>query len=209
MIYILAEGKTDIALVQYILYIKNLIHSCMQIQDKKYEYKVKDSITIVNLDGQTNLLNYLTNTLANEYAKDKVSKILIINDADNSYKNTKKYIEDIVIKSNIDKDLFEVFILPNNKDDGILEELLLDTANDDYKSLIGCYRNYKECLKNHNIPNYEKEKRKDILKDEVFVYTIHFGCKPEKSYGNDTSLWDINHKNFKPLIDFLTSNIKG
>lgn len=68
-------------------------------------------------DGKDNLKNRVNLVKDNK-------NYLIIFDADEDYKNSKANIENQINQMNIPKQNYEIFLLPNNKDNGNLETLI-------------------------------------------------------------------------------------
>lgn len=104
----------------------------------------------------------------------------------------------------------EVFLFPNNHDDGIFENLLLDIAQKEiHKQFFDCYADYEACLGNNYItPN---------LKGKVFTYisaqkSLSNSQRKKLSntgewFFNNEDFWDLNAEALIPLKDFLRKNI--
>jgi hypothetical protein len=206
-IYLLVEGITDIALVKYICFKKGIIKNFDDFKKNKdlYEY---ENIVLVNLNGQNKLEQYLI-FLKNK--ESEISKIYIIQDADNDFDKSMENINNAIENSEINQELIsndDIFLTPNNKDLGDLETLLLSTIKDN--DIVKCFQPYKECLENNN-KIYEKA----LNKGQVYAYTMYSQLgenlhKPQNSFMHkfdnkfkDTKLWDLDNENFKPIIDFI------
>ncbi|MCQ2894364.1 hypothetical protein JT179_06800 [Helicobacter pylori] len=168
-ILIFVEGPSDKVFLEVYLYflgnfpIKN--------------FKVK------NIKGKDNLYKRLLET-------EKYAKTLIIFDADKDYKSNKKEILKVVSKTKQTISEEQIFLFPNNQDDGDLEALLLEIAEHD--DFLKCFEGYLECIKSkeHHGPI------KNIRKNMLYAYLEVFGLEKFFQYE-----WDINSKeNQKKII---------
>lgn len=90
------------------------------------------NIFVGNLDGETNLSDYITELCENRFFYD-LNRVLFLMDADFSsgedtgFERTKKAIEREKEKLKISKELeVDYYIMPNNEKDGMSETLLVD-----------------------------------------------------------------------------------
>jgi len=154
-----------------------------------------------NLNGKDGIKNpnmILENTV-------KEYKNLIVIDADNDFSSRKKEVERVKDKHNLD---FELFLFPNNKDNGNLETLLLKLAVQEHQEILKCFDNFGRCLTELN-KNYFVPKEKD----KVFAYmdAILGPKKREKiqpskrDYANKL-IWDLENPYLNPLKKFLEEN---
>lgn len=101
---------------------------------------------------------------------------------DHGFEEKKKYISKVKAELNID---FDLFLFPNNKNDGTLETMLESCINPEHSGIMECWENMEECVKVkgkytipadkskiyvyleclHGISNQEKEKIKDPNRD--------------------------------------------
>ncbi|OOQ26101.1 hypothetical protein B0X57_08395, partial [Helicobacter pylori] len=72
---------------------------------------------------------------------EKYDKTLIIFDADKNYESNKK---EILSKTQQKITEEQIFLFPNNQDDGDLETLLLEIAK--HKEIIQCFKRYLKCI---------------------------------------------------------------
>jgi len=207
--YLLVEGITDIAFVKYVCFQKGITTKFDDFKKSKNQY-IFDDLVLINLDGQSNLEKELV------YLKDEeieISQIGIIQDADDDFEKSIKSIKDAIIKSKIDKNKIEYFLTPNDKDLGDLETMLLSTIQDN--NTVQCFEPYRKCLQSNN-EIYEKA----LNKGQVHAYTMYSQSgkdlhKPHNSFmykfeGKyiDTELWDLNKKEFQPIISFIEDIFK-
>jgi len=202
--YLLVEGITDIALVKYICLKYGFIYNFDDFKQKSNQHRYKNLI-MINLEGENNLTKEL------RYLKDEEKEIFslgIIQDADKDFKKSQDEIIEAITNSKIDELKIKYFLTPNNKDNGDLETLLLSTIKDN--DIVKCFDSYKECL-------VEKEgiHQKALNKGQVYAYTMYSQKgenlhKPQDSFmykkdtnHEDTKLWDLEKKEFQPIIKFI------
>ncbi|GAA7864797.1 hypothetical protein JP0474_01990 [Helicobacter pylori] len=142
-ILIFVEGPSDRFFLEiYLLY--------LYFQGK---FPIKN-FKVQNVDGKNNLSKRLLEI-------EKYDKTLIIFDADKDYESNKKEILKIVSKTKQTISEEQIFLFPNNQDDGDLEDLLLKTAN--HKEFINCFDSYLDCIKKKEHCKPIKKIRKNML----------------------------------------------
>ena len=210
MKYLLLEGITDVAFVKYICCNKDITNNFDDFEKENNEYKYKD-LVIVDLQGQDKLEKFLKR-LNKKIVK--ISKIGIIQDADDNFEKSKIDIEDAIKNSKINNANIEYFLTPNNKENGDLETLFISTINKD-NSILKCFESYAECLSKKNDVH-----EKALNKGKVYAYTMYSQSgenlyKPQDSFINkknkqdqDTKLWDLSQSEFQPFIDFVSKIFK-
>ncbi len=139
-------------------------------------FKVKD------VTGKDNLSKRLLEI-------EQYAKTLIIFDADKDYESNKKEILKVVSKTKQTISEEQIFLFPNNQDDGDLETLLLEIAKHD--EFLKCFEGYLECLKSkeHHGPI------KNIRKNMLYAYLEVFELQKFFKYK-----WDTSNKNEKYII---------
>ena len=179
--YILVEGHTDKDFFE--LYCKYL-----KLNIKKYD--------IISVNGKDNLKKRVDLVKGNK-------NYLIVFDADYNYDNSKANIENQISQMNIPKENYDIFLLPNNKDNGDIETLIENIAL--HKDVLNCFEGYKKCInglisKNNNIKLPPK-------KSKVFAYMESFGFKNTiKPKEFDLSPYvNFEDKYLEPLKNFLLS----
>ncbi len=168
-ILIFVEGPSDrLFLEVYLLY--------LYFQEK---FPIKN-FKVQNVDGKDNLPKRLSEI-------EKYDKTLIIFDADKNYEDKKKEILKDVSKTPISEE--QIFLFPNNQDDGDLETLLLEIAK--HEEFINCFESYLDCIekKEHYKPI------KDIRKNMLYAYLEVFGLEKFFQY-----TWDTEKKNNKKKL---------
>lgn len=175
---ILVEGKAD----------KKFIEDYIE-----YNYKnIKIEINNGNSFNETKIINI------KKYIDDNY-KLIVIFDADN---DINKSIDNIKTNlKNYHLDDKDIFLFPNNKDSGSLEDLLINIAV--RKEIINCFDNYIECIKlleNINVP-IDKSKIYAYL-DSIKGYDKNRIKEEERDYTNK-EIWDIYNDFLNPLKEFF------
>ncbi|GAA7905328.1 hypothetical protein TH0238_05860 [Helicobacter pylori] len=119
---------------------------------------------VQNVDGKNNLSKRLLEI-------EKYDKTLIIFDADKNYESNKKEILKVVSKTKQTISEEQIFLFPNNQDDGDLEDLLLEIAN--HKEFINCFESYLDCIKKKE--HYKPIK--NIGKNMLYAYLEALGLE--------------------------------
>ncbi len=169
---IFVEGPSDrLFLEVYLLY--------LYFQEK---FPIKN-FKVQNVNGKDNLSKRLPEI-------EKYDKTLIIFDADKNYESNKKEILKVVSKTTILEE--QIFLFPNNQDDGDLETLLLKIAK--HEEFINCFESYLDCIekKEHYKPI------KDIRKNMLYAYLEVFGLEKFFQY-----TWDTEKKNNKKSLSLM------
>ncbi len=170
-ILIFVEGSSDRFFLEiYLLY--------LYFQEK---FPIKN-FKVQNVDGKDNLSKRLLEI-------EKYDKTLIIFDADKDYESNKKEILKIVSESKQTISEEQIFLFPNNQDDGDLETLLLEIAK--HKEFINCFEGYLDCIKKteHCKPI------KNIRKNKLYAYLEALGLEKFFQY-----TWDTEKKNNKKSL---------
>ncbi|MDU9770866.1 DUF3226 domain-containing protein [Helicobacter pylori] len=164
-ILIFVEGSSDRFFLEiYLLY--------LYFQEK---FPIKN-FKVQNVDGKDNLSKRLLEI-------EKYDKTLIIFDADKDYESNKKEILKIVSESKQTISEEQIFLFPNNQDDGDLETLLLEIAKHD--EFLKCFEGYLECIKSKE--HYKPIK--NIRKNMLYAYLEVFELQKFFQYK-----WDTNNK---------------
>ncbi|WRB29167.1 hypothetical protein KVK19_01855 [Helicobacter pylori] len=201
-ILIFVEGPSDKVFLEAYLYF---------LEDIPIKnFKVKD------VTGKDNLSKRLLEI-------EKYDKTLIIFDADKDYESNKK---EILSKTQQKITEEQIFLFPNNQDDGDLETLLLEIAK--HTKFLKCFEGYLECIKSKEhykpikniskskwyaylevfeLQNFFKDKRnKNDKKNEEKIIIDDKG-KIRKEYKEEyeklKEVIDFNSNSLIPLKDFL------
>ncbi|GAA9075846.1 hypothetical protein Taitung276_02400 [Helicobacter pylori] len=144
--------------------------------------KCKDRFNIFDIEGKDKLIlgefpEIIEKILKNKHQTYK--QVCIIFDADKKesqeidagFDNKLKHICKELKEKGIDFSREQIFLFPNNQDDGDLETLLLEIAN--HKEFINCFESYLDCIKKqeHHKPI------KNIRKNMLYAYLEAFGLE--------------------------------
>ncbi len=172
-ILIFVEGPSDKIFLEVYLYF--------------LEYFPIKNFKVRSINGKCNLSSHL-----NEI--EQYAKTLIIFDTDKDYESNKKEILKVVSKTQQKITEEQIFLFPNNQDDGDLETLLLEIAK--HKEIIQCFKRYLKCIeckcigiKEHHGPI------KNIRKNMLYAYLEVFELQKFFQYK-----WDTSNKNEKYII---------
>ena len=140
-----------------------------------------NDLDIIRVGGYTNLS--ISENKFKENSNDNGINLVIF-DAD--YDFVKRKSEIINKKADIEIE-FELFLFPNNGDNGELETLLCKIINKKNKLIFECFDQYQDCLQsnpNYHIPN---------LKSKIYAYL-------------ETLLPKKQQEQIKPLSDLFYKN---
>ncbi len=134
--------------------------------------KCEDRFDIFDIEGKDKLisgefLEKIDKILKNKHQTYK--QVCIIFDADKKesqesdagFDNKLKHICKELKEKRIDFSREQIFLFPNNQDDGDLEDLLLKIAK--YKEFINCFESYLDCIKKKEHYKPIKNIRKNML----------------------------------------------
>lgn len=199
MIQIFVEGKND----------ENFINSYI-----KYIVSY-DTYKIVPVNGYTNIEKVVS--LFKENTENKGINLVIF---DSDYKRNgggietrKKYIQNVLKDNSISA---EIFLLPNNKDEGNLETLLENIINQDHKCVLECFESYEKCLRGFKDDNDNPIYITPNTKAKIYAYIESMKkTNPDKSrFSKDKDFlfdnsyyWNLDSKYLEPLKEFLLENL--
>ncbi|EMJ41367.1 hypothetical protein HMPREF1432_00505 [Helicobacter pylori GAMchJs114i] len=176
-ILIFVEGPSDKVFLEVYLYFLG-------------NFPIKN-FKVQNIKGKDNLSERLLEI-------EKYDKTLIIFDADikkesqesdAGFDNKLKHIYEKFQEKGIDFPKEQIFLFPNNQDDGDLETLLFKIAKHD--EFLKCFEGYLECIKSKE--HYKPIK--DIRKNMLYAYLELFELEKFFQYS-----WDINNKKEEKII---------
>ena len=166
-------------------------------------------IEIVGTGGYTNLDQFAVQMQRNT---DNGIKNLVIFDADfpkeGGFEKRKAELLSVKAEKGVD---FELFLFPNNKDDGTFEHLLEHLATEEHKGLLECFEGYESCIRGRNNPKYISPDQKAKMYAYVSTQTDPKDIKMFKKGDwrfNQTDLWNLDVDYLTPLKDFLSSHLK-
>lgn len=156
---------------------------------------LKINVEIESIGGKDKLKNYKKLNNDTKY-------FLIIFDADNNFDLSIQNIENqIKILKNKN---YDIFLFPNNNDNGNLEILIEKIAN--HNEILLCFEQYVNCIE--SAKNYNNNILLPAKKSKVFAYMSSFGFKngiDAKDF-NFSNYVDFENNYLKPLKEFLLNN---
>lgn len=168
--------------------------------------KPVDDEDIKCLDGWTNL----EKIFAQQVRKPEIEKILIVFDADfvrnnGGFEYRKKDLETVINRSS----QAELFLFPNNADDGDFETLLAQIVNkEDNERFFDCFSDFEKCLgDSYRHPN---------LKAKLYSYINlqkKLSSQERDKLGRgewlfeDKRFWNLDHPSLDTLKEFFLRNI--
>ncbi len=171
-------------------------------------------VTIKSCDGYTNIKKQ---AFINELKKnsDNGGKNLVVFDADDDCQSRRKELTEIKGEIKVD---FNLFLFPNDSDQGALENLLEKIINPDNQCILDCWNNYEkelsQCIipwKNPQTPTTPAYKTKIYGYLEALTGTTKEEKKKIKEKERDyldRNLWNLDSDYLNPLKKFLSDNIK-
>lgn len=204
-IYLESETPTEKKFTNEADFIKTFIEV---VFSKKYN---KDFV-IIGFNGYKNLEKQYNKL--KEHEEDDY-KNLVIFDSDfpvtgDGFSTRKQYLEDLKEKFKIE---FELFLYPNNKDDGIFENLHEQIVNQKHQEVIEYFKEYESKLKNSvdedgNCP-YETPDQKARMYAYISAFKRSlqekelFKNRHQWSFKNK-DYWDLRANALIPLKQFLS-----
>jgi hypothetical protein len=208
-VQIFVEGEADVKFISdYISHIKP--DAKVEKQGKKSEITLKERLiaTIHGLTGWTDLTNM--KTVITQH-KDSGNKVLVIFDADandneGDFVKRKKQIEDYALS------LDGIFLFPDNKNDGALEDLLEKIINPVNQPVFDCWEDYERCLRECAGKVAGKELTMPAKKSKIYAYLEVLTGRtqeekkkikdPNRDFPNSEH-WDLDVDFLNPLKSFL------
>ncbi|WP_024773789.1 DUF3226 domain-containing protein [Helicobacter pylori] len=212
---IYTEGKSD----------KNFLSWCLDVW-KNEDHFDQAHFDIIYVEGKDKLFSdefckRIENILKNK--NQEYRQVCIIFDADikkenqesdAGFDNKLKHICKELKEKGIDFPREQIFLFPNNQDDGDLEDLLLKIAKHD--EFLKCFEGYLECIKSKEhykpIKNIRKTKwyaylealgLENLTKIDIFDNESKIKNKHEENYRKLKEVVDFNSESLIPLKIFL------
>jgi len=161
---ILVEGVADQQfLIHYLKHLYGLDFKEVVGNSAVYE---ASNITLRYSDGISKLCS---RTFINEIQKteDDGGKVLVLFDADSDYLRQKEYI---LKWRDVHHFSFELFLFPNNSDNGALESLLEKIINEQNQAIFDCWDRFEGALKEISIPWKEPDHKPTIPAKKTKIY---------------------------------------
>jgi len=214
---IFVEGIADSTFLRdYLIFLFNDLSIKNHGKNEKVLENQNTSIKIRILGGKDAIKEgKIKNTILDAWATEH--KIITIQDADNRHDYRKAELQNI--KADLLEEFkqkfpnvnpsFDIFLLPDNQNDGELEDLLLKIAKTEYfEKTNNCYTQWIECIKTFSTTEIVDERYSN--KSLIFNYFAnYYGMKGarEENRRYEKDYWDFSHITLEPLKDFLTQII--
>lgn len=169
-----------------------------------------EEIEIVGTDGYTNLKEYKNKMLRNS-AEGGVN--LVVFDADFARTNGgfKKRRDELLNEKKVLEVEFELFLFPNNQEDGTFEHLLEHLTVEKHQALLKCFEGYEMCINGQNKGEYEVPDQK--AKMYTYISALKKTQQQTKAFKNGdwfferTDLWNFNAEHLNALKEFFLKHL--
>lgn len=204
-INIYVEGNADVKfLSDYVEYLGlGQLSKSIEIKNNTAKASLKKNdganVFINGIGGWTNVQNVLPNI---QSTLDDGGKVLVVFDADSEPDTRREEILDLLGKGLVNSS--DVFLFPDNQQEGDLETLLENIIVDNNKFVFCCWSKFMDCLTKND---REQKMRLPNRKAKIFDYVSLLGRKAQEKDRNykDSSLWNLDAPYLEPLRDFLVS----
>lgn len=229
VLYIYVEGEGDVRFLEQFIkarfllsfeYDSNRLKAC-----SKDNENVEITIRVLNTELEnggidSKKINDTVKEIALNNTPRGIESIILL-DADTEthckppggFVKRNKYMEELKSKENAS---FDFFLIPDNKNNGNLEDLLADVISKDGKLFYECLNKYMQCM--NKIPADSRpigvdECLKDVNKTKMSWYThMMLGKKHHKKTGvnrdyDNPNVWDLENSSLNPLYDFLKQRL--
>ena len=161
------------------------------------QYMGLEQVEVVQIGGKAESLHKVKNVIQQQ--SDGGQKIVIAIDADADVPGQRQAL--IREQKKLDLQFHGQFLLPNDEDQGCLEDLLIEIAVAKHKQIHGCFDKYTECVQ--ALPG--DYKRPD-LKGKVYAYCEALGIERKSTEINylRSDCWNLEAPALKSLKAFLT-----
>lgn len=105
---------------------------------------------------------------------------------------------------------FELFLFPNNRDDGEFENLLQYMIVEEHKQIMDCYDKFENCMRSHKTQDGNEKYKLPDIKSRYFTYINSMKLskkRRDKISGNwlfdNTEYWNLEAEELNQLKDFI------
>jgi hypothetical protein len=170
-----------------------------------------DQVIIVS-NGKDKIKQGLLRRQMEQHA-DKGGVNLVIFDADDDFAARKAALEKTRSEIGV---TFELFLFPNNQENGTLENLLENIILDKNRPIFQCWDGYEQCLRNTTIAGRDEPLTTPAKKTKIYAYLEALLGKSksekkkikevERDYQNKDH-WNLDADYLLPLKMFLTAHL--
>lgn len=189
-------------------FLKTLIEQCVG-------KKEKEDYILITVGGKDSLEK--NKSKFSDHTSD-AEKNLVIFDADipetgGGFKNRKTELVSLLTKMDVS---YELFLFPNNKDDGTFEHLLEKLINPEHKRMLDCFKCYEKCLEKYTQSDGSFSYQTPDQKAKMYAYISSFKrSNTQKEQIKHKGLWGFENSEYwnmqaiylEPLKDFLQKNV--
>lgn len=204
---IFCEGITDqVFIADCIAHFYKFNYVVKETKKDKLNIIFSNGIEIIDVGGCNKLSDELYISLLEDNFENGGANIIIF-DADHElagngnkgYNSCLQKLEDIRKVHSVQ---FSHYIWPNNRDDGMIENLLRQLIPSDKETIYNCIESHHSCLASLSIENI----RIAELKEKVgyYLYTVKQDSRPGKRNYKDSAYWDLNYGSIPDLSSFKT-----
>lgn len=175
--------------------------------------KIGEDFEVIGIEGKDNLANsvlpFKENTING-------GKNLLIFDAD-TIENGGGFIsrKTELLRKKVELDIeFELFLWPNNQDDGDFESLLMQMINKKHRCLLNCFEKFENCIRSNDPENrkYDTPGRKAAVYTYISMMKKTQSQEAELKKGiwmfDQKDYWDLDAEYAKPMKDLVKSLIE-
>lgn len=173
---------------------------------EKIDLVINENIEVIEVGGCDKLSDQLYLSMLEDNTSNGGQNIVIF-DADDfirgngnkGFKACKQKLEFLKKKKKVE---FDYYIWPNNKDEGMIEDLLRKLICKDKEPIYDCIESHQDCLSKLIYEGVEIKKAE--LKDKVgfYLYTVNLDSKASKRNYKNNLFWDLNHEKIEDLNSF-------
>lgn len=197
MLKIFVEGKDDKSFI--FAYINHLFG----------KGKINES-SIISAGGWNNIDKIVPQFIETTDASG-INLVIFDSDESSNYGGFSKRKSELENKRTTLKIEFDLFLFPNNKDDGDFELLLENIINPAHSRIFTCFNNYQSCLETYKDNQGNNIYNLPIRKSKIFAYIDAFKFSNKKheeiKRGNyffeESEFWDLNCSYLSDLKKFF------
>jgi hypothetical protein len=171
------------------------------------EMVYKTDFDVFGIGGYTKLINI--QPLLEDKTDNDIN--IVIFDADDAYNGGgyKIRYQELLNVQNQMKVEFDLFLWPNNHDDGDFESLLELMINSEHQGMLDCYDGFEKCVSRRDSKGelYKLPGRKAKMYTYISIMNLSKTERDKLSKGyylfEDERYWNLDAPAIKPLKDFL------
>lgn len=183
-------------------FIRHLIHLI--------DARLDDKIELIGTNGYTNLKEFKNKMLRNSV---EGIRNIVVFDADFPETGggfTKRRKELLDEKTDMQVD-FDLFLFPNNNDDGTFEHLLEHLVVENHQGLLNCFQGYEGCIRGYGRPEYispdQKAKMYSYISTLKKTQTETTAFKNGDWFFEREEIWNFDSEYLSALKEFLINNL--